>query len=61
MDLQAPEMQAMLVAEGSRLKYKGVVEQHYSSLDIYNFLAELLRITPAPNDGTTALVSLLLR
>ncbi|KAK3730496.1 hypothetical protein QZH41_015702, partial [Actinostola sp. cb2023] len=43
-------MRAIFVAHGPSFK-KGLVHDHFQNTEIYNMIAGLLRIEPAPNDG----------
>jgi hypothetical protein len=53
-------MRAMFVAAGPAFK-SAVTVPPFENVDIYNVLAQVLRITPAPNDGDTEIARQLLR
>ena len=53
-------MRAMFVAAGPAFK-SAVTVPPFKNVDIYNVLAQVLRITPAPNDGDTEITRQLLR
>lgn len=48
-----PEMKAIFFAAGPDIR-KGVTLQPFENVNLYDFLAHLLGLTPAPNDGTPA-------
>ena len=52
----SPEMQVMFVAEGPDFK-KGYKSEKFVNVDVYNMLARLLKIDPAPTDGVDARIN----
>ena len=46
-------MNAIFIAHGPAFK-EGVTMQSFPNVDVYDLLAKLLRLQPAPNDGTLA-------
>ncbi|GAA4792467.1 ectonucleotide pyrophosphatase/phosphodiesterase [Lysobacter hankyongensis] len=55
-----PTMRAVFVASGPSFK-RGVVLPAFDNVDIYPLLARLLRVQPAPNDGSLASTEAALR
>lgn len=55
-DPQMDEMRAFFMARGPSVKPLGQLEIPAQSLDFYPLLAELLGISPLPNNGTNSLV-----
>ncbi len=53
-------MHGIFVAAGPAFK-RGVVVQRFENVHIYNALAAVLKITPAPNDGDPVVARTLLR
>jgi predicted AlkP superfamily pyrophosphatase or phosphodiesterase len=53
-------MRAMFVAAGPAFR-SGVTVPAFENIHIYNALAQLLRVTPAPNDGGTEVAQRVLR
>jgi predicted AlkP superfamily pyrophosphatase or phosphodiesterase len=53
-------MRAMFVAAGPAFK-TGVIVPPFRNVDIYNVLAQVLRLKPAPNDGDAEVARQLLR
>lgn len=49
-DNQLPSMRAIFIAHGEAFKKKKVVEP-FENIDIYNIMARVLGLLPAPNDG----------
>lgn len=60
---QERDMRAMLVAAGPRIKQAGRLDStFYRNIHVYNLLAEMLNVKPAPNNGTWgALSSIMLK
>ncbi|XP_028404712.1 venom phosphodiesterase 2-like [Dendronephthya gigantea] len=54
-----PYMRPIFIASGPSF-LKGKVVEHFSNLEIYNLLANLLQIKPAPNNGTIGSLNRLL-
>ena len=55
-----PRMHGLFVAAGPRLR-SGVVTERFESVEIYNLLAAVLGLEPAPNDGDPESLKHLLR
>eukprot|EP00727_Mastigamoeba_balamuthi_P008127 m51a1_g3935 nucleotide diphosphatase, putative (457) ;mRNA; f:240717-242381 len=55
-DPLCPEMRGILLAKGPRVK-RGAVAGTLRSVDVYQFLVELLGIPPAPNNGTAKAIA----
>jgi len=55
-DNELPSMRAIFIAHGSAFK-KGVVIEPFENIDVYNLMANILGLTPAPNDGNDTLVT----
>jgi alkaline phosphatase D len=51
--IRMPEMRALFVANGPDIQ-PGTTLKTFPNLDVYDFIAKLLGLTPAPNDGTLA-------
>ena len=49
-DNELPSMRAIFIAEGPAFK-QGVVIEPFENVDVYNLLAKILGLKPAPNDG----------
>lgn len=58
--LHAPTMRGLFVAAGPAFK-AGVVVPAFENVHLYNALAQILGVRPAPNDGDPALARALLR
>ncbi|CAB3996662.1 Ectonucleotide pyrophosphatase phosphodiesterase family member 3 [Paramuricea clavata] len=58
-DNMNPDMWSIFMARGPSFQ-KGKVVEHFSNLEIYNLLATLLKIEPAPNNGTMGSLNSLL-
>jgi predicted AlkP superfamily pyrophosphatase or phosphodiesterase len=58
-DNELPSMQALFVAEGPAFKKQLVVEQ-VEMIDLYELMAKILSLKPAPNDGNLDAVRALL-
>lgn len=50
------EMHGLFIAAGARIR-RGVVAPEFQNTQIYNFMCELLHLTPAANDGDFSQVS----
>jgi len=48
-------MRALFIAHGSAFK-KGVVIEPFENVQVYNVMAKILRLKPAPNDGNDSIV-----
>ena len=59
-DNQLESMRALFVAHGPAFKRAAVVEP-FANVDVYNVMAKILKLKPAPNDGNKATVKALLR
>jgi predicted AlkP superfamily pyrophosphatase or phosphodiesterase len=59
-DPQVMSMRALFVAAGPAFR-RGVTVPAFENIHIYNTLAQILRVTPAPNDGGTEVARRLLR
>lgn len=57
---QAPSMRALFVAAGPAFRV-GVTVKPFENVSVYNVLARVLGVTPAPNDGDPAVSARLLR
>lgn len=53
-------MRALFVAHGSAFK-RGRVVEPFANVDVYNVMAKILKLKPAPNDGNPATVKTMLR
>jgi predicted AlkP superfamily pyrophosphatase or phosphodiesterase len=53
---ETPSMQALFVAAGPRIRSDVVVEP-FDNVNVYAFLCAVLNLTPAPNDGATAVTA----
>lgn len=60
-DNQDLDMGALFVARGPSIKTGGVDIGNVANVEIYNFLANMLQVLPAPNNGTQQLSLLALR
>lgn len=58
-DNELPSMRAIFIAHGSAFK-KGIVIEPFENIQVYNVMARILGLTPAPNDGndTVAIAAL---
>lgn len=59
-DNQLESMRALFVAHGPAFK-RGQVVEPFANVDVYNVMAKILKLKPAPNDGNKATVKALLR
>lgn len=59
-DNRAESMRAIFVAHGPAFKQSQVVEP-FENVDVYNMLAEILKLKPASNDGSDAAANAALR
>jgi predicted AlkP superfamily pyrophosphatase or phosphodiesterase len=59
-DNQLPNMRSFFVAQGNQLK-QGFVAPPFANTNIYELLAHILRLKPAPNDGSLEAVRGMLR
>ncbi|HQR36398.1 MAG TPA: ectonucleotide pyrophosphatase/phosphodiesterase, partial [Blastocatellia bacterium] len=59
-DNQLESMRALFVAHGPAFKRAQLVEP-FANVDVYNVMAKILKLKPAPNDGNKATVKALLR
>jgi predicted AlkP superfamily pyrophosphatase or phosphodiesterase len=50
------EMHGLFIAAGARIRH-GVVVPEFQNIHVYNFMCELLHLTPAANDGDFSQVS----
>ena len=57
---QIMSMRGIFVAAGPAFK-RGVTVSPFENVNIYNALARVLRVTPAPNDGGEDVANMLLR
>lgn len=55
-----PEMEALFVANGPAFK-SGLVAEPFANIEVYNLLAEILKVKPAPNNGTYGSLSYMLK
>jgi hypothetical protein len=53
-------MRAIFIAAGPAFK-RGATVAPFENVSIYNVLANILHVTPAPNDGDPSIVRALLR
>lgn len=59
-DNQLPSMRAIFIAHGARFKKRRVVEP-FENVQVYNIMAKLLGLKPAPNDGNSSAARAVLR
>jgi predicted AlkP superfamily pyrophosphatase or phosphodiesterase len=59
-DPAAPQMRALFVARGPDFK-RGVTVGGFQNIHVYDLLARLLHVTPAPNDGSPDSTAAMLR
>lgn len=59
-DNALPSMRALFVASGPAF-HRGVVVAPFGNIQVYDLLARLLGVTPAPNDGSPDSTAMLLR
>jgi len=59
-DNQLESMRALFIGHGTAFK-KGQVVEPFANVDLYNVMAKILKLKPAPNDGNKATVKVLLR
>lgn len=59
-DNQLESMRALFVGHGPAFKRATVVEP-FANVDVYNVMAKILKLKPAPNDGNKATVKAVLR
>lgn len=59
-DNQLESMRALFVGHGPAFKRAKVVEP-FANVDVYNVMAKILKLKPAPNDGDKATVKTVLR
>lgn len=59
-DNQLESMRALFIGHGAAFK-KGQVVEPFANVDVYNVMAKILKLKPAPNDGNKATVKALLR
>ena len=55
-DNELPSMRAIFIAHGSAFK-KGVVIEPFENIQVYNVMARVLGLKPAPNDGDDRVVN----
>jgi hypothetical protein len=53
-------MRALFIAHGPAFKRRRVVEP-FANVDVYNVMAKILKLKPAPNDGHKATMKAVLR
>jgi predicted AlkP superfamily pyrophosphatase or phosphodiesterase len=59
-DNQLESMRAIFIGHGPAFK-KGQVVEPFANVDVYNVMAKILKLKPAPNDGNKATIKTLLR
>ncbi len=59
-DNQLESMRALFIGHGAAFK-KGQLVEPFANVDLYNVMAKILKLKPAPNDGNKATVKALLR
>ncbi len=59
-DNQLESMRALFIGHGAAFK-KGKVVEPFANVDVYNVMAKILGLKPAPNDGNPETVKALLR
>lgn len=59
-DNQLESMRALFVAHGPAFKQARVIEP-FANVDVYNVMARILKLKPAPNDGNRATLKTVLR
>ena len=59
-DPQLMSMRAIFIAAGPAFK-RGATVAPFENVSIYNVLANILHVTPTPNDGDPSIVRALLR
>lgn len=59
-DNQLESMRALFIGHGAAFK-KGQVVEPFANVDVYNVMAKILKLKPAPNDGNKATVKAVLR
>ncbi len=55
-DNELPSMRAIFIAHGSAFK-KGTVIEPFENIQVYNVMARILGLTPAPNDGNDSVIA----
>ncbi len=58
-DNELPSMRAIFIAHGSAFKTRAVIEP-FENIEVYNVMARILGLTPAPNDGTDVVANAVL-
>lgn len=58
-DNELPSMRAIFIAHGSAFK-KGAVIEPFENIQLYNVIARILGLTPAPNDGNDSVAGAVL-
>jgi predicted AlkP superfamily pyrophosphatase or phosphodiesterase len=59
-DNELESMRALFIAHGPAFKRARVVEP-FANVDVYNVMAKILKLKPAPNDGNKATIKAVLR
>lgn len=59
-DNELESMRALFIAHGPAFKRRRVVEP-FANVDVYNVMAKILKLKPAPNDGNPATMKAVLR
>ncbi len=59
-DNQLESMRALFIGYGPAFK-RGQIVEPFANVDVYNVMAKILKLKPAPNDGNKATVKALLR
>lgn len=52
--LQYIDMRAIFVGRGPHFKSGVAVQQSFQNIEVYNIMASILGLSPAPNNGTLA-------
>ena len=55
-DNELPSMRAVFIAHGSAFR-KGAIIEPFENIQVYNVMAHILGLTPAPNDGNDSLIT----
>ena len=55
-DVNDPEMSAIFIASGPHFVNTPNPPAHFSNVEVYGLLADVLKIKPLPNNGTGLLV-----
>lgn len=59
-DNQLESMRALFIAHGNAFRKKKIIEP-FENVDIYNIMCRILKLDPAPNDGTMDVANQILR